>query len=606
MRILLRIAGYTLRYKGALALSYLSVLGVTVFAMAIPRFLGTAIDEVFTDDGSDKFMQLVWIAGAILVANLFRGICAYGQTYFSESISQHVAYTLRNAFYDHLQRLSFAYHDGEQTGNLMSKATSDVEGIRRFVQAGMVRGAYMFLLLIGISIMLVALNWKLAMLSLIFVPPLLWRGSIVMTQLRRSWRSVQDELGLMTTVLQENLAGQRVVKAFAADDYEQSKFSGRAGNVAYHSYEATKLEASNSAMMTMFYIAATGLILWAGGREVVGGNLTVGELAQFVFYLGLLAIPVRMAAWIVNSFARAISAGERLFAVLDAQSAVQEKPGAEPLSQVEGHVVFDSVSFGYDAASPVLNNVTLEAKPKQIIAMLGAPGSGKSSIVHLIPRFYDVTKGSVTIDGVDTRDTTLASLRANVGIVQQDVFLFTSTIRENIAYGAVNATEEQIVAAAKVAQLHDQIMEMPGGYDTWVGERGLTLSGGQRQRLAIARTLVLNPPILILDDSTSSVDTETEHKIHQAMKEVVKGRTTFVIAHRLSTLKEADLILVMDKGEIVQRGSHERLVSRPGPYQSIYELQFRPQESVETNGHQPTPETAGWSLTAPSPAGGAE
>ena len=241
-----------------------------------------------------------------------------------------------NAFYDHLQRLSFAYHDGEQTGNLMSKATSDVEGIRRFVQAGMVRGAYMFLLLIGISIMLVALNWKLAMLSLIFVPPLLWRGSIVMTQLRRSWRSVQDELGLMTTVLQENLAGQRVVKAFAGDEYEQSKFSGRAGNVAYHSYEATKLEASYSAMMTMFYIAATGLILWAGGREVVGGNLTVGELAQFVFYLGLLAIPVRMAAWIVNSFARAISAGERLFAVLDAQSAVQEKPGAEPLSQVEG------------------------------------------------------------------------------------------------------------------------------------------------------------------------------------------------------------------------------------------------------------------------------
>ena len=606
MRILLRIAGYTLRYKRALALSYLSVFGVTVCAMAIPRFLGTAIDEVFTDDGGDKFMQLVWIAGAILVANLLRGICAYGQTYFSESISQQVAYTMRNAFYDHLQRLSFAYHDGEQTGNLMSKATSDVEGVRRFVQAGMVRGAYMFLLLVGISIMLVALDWKLAMLSLIFVPPLLWRGGIVMGQLRRSWRSVQDELGLMTTVLQENLAGQRVVKAFAADDYEQSKFSGRAGNVAYHSYEATKLEASNSAMMTMFYIAATGLILWAGGREVVGGNLTVGELAQFVFYLGLLAIPVRMAAWIVNSFARAISAGERLFAVLDAQSAVQEKPGAEPLSQVQGHVVFDGVSFGYDAASPVLNNVTLEAKPKQIIALLGAPGSGKSSIVHLIPRFYDVSKGSVTIDGVDTRDTTLASLRTNVGIVQQDVFLFTSTIRENIAYGAVNATEEQIVAAAKVAQFHDQIMEMPDGYDTWVGERGLTLSGGQRQRLAIARTLVLNPPILILDDSTSSVDTETEHRIHQAMKEVVKGRTTFVIAHRLSTLKDADLILVMDKGEIVQRGSHERLVSRPGPYQSIYELQFRPQESVETNGNQPTPQTAGWSLAAPSPAGGAE
>jgi ATP-binding cassette subfamily B protein len=607
MRILARIVGYTFHYKRYLFLAYFSTVGFAAFALALPWLLGTAIDKVFNTDGSSVLTTLFTLSIAILAVNVLRGVSAYGQQFYGEAVSQRVAYELRNAFYDHLQHLSFAYHDSEQTGNLMSKATVDVEGIRRFIQAGMIRGAYTFLLLVSVSVLLAFLDWKLALVSLIFVPPLIWRGVTVMSQLRESWRAVQAEMGHMTTVLQENLAGQRVVKAFGAEEYEEEKFHGRAGNVAYHSYEASKLEAYNTASMSLFYIGATGLILWIGGREVIGGNLTVGELAQFVFYLGLLAIPVRNMAWVVNSFARGISGGERLFAVLDARSVVQERPDAKPMSDVQGHVVFDDVSFGYDPASPILKRVSFEARPKQVIAMLGAPGSGKTSVVNLLPRFYDVTEGRVTIDGIDVRDTTLASLRSSVGIVQQDVFLFTASIRDNIAYGATDATDEQVIEAAKVAQLHDHIISMPQGYNTWVGERGQTLSGGQRQRLAIARTLLLDPPILILDDSTSSVDTETEHRIRQAMTEVVRGRTTFVIAHRLSTLKDADLILVLDRGEIVQRGTHDELVSQPGPYRRIYELQFLPQEGGSTNGYDAMEPGQGWSMTpAVSPAGGSE
>jgi ATP-binding cassette subfamily B protein len=594
MATLLRLVKYALRYRTSLFLAYFSVVAITVASMAIPRILGTAVDEVFTSDGEGQWAQLVSLAAAILVASVIRGLGGFGQAYYAEAVSQRVAYDLRNAFYDHLQRLSFAYHDKGQTGDLMSKATADVEAIRRFVQAGMVRGVHTLVLFIAISVVLVLLDWKLALYSLIFIPPLVWRGIAVMFQMRRSWRAVQEEMGRMTTVLQENLAGQRVVKAFAAEGHEMEKFHARAEQVAYHSYEATKLEAANSAMMTMFYVAATGLIVWAGGREVIRGTLTVGELAQFIFYLGLLAQPVRMVAWIVNSVARAIPAGERIFSVLDAQSAVQERPEAPAMPRVQGHVVFENVSFGYAAAAPVLKGISVEARPRQVVALLGPPGSGKSSIAHLIPRFYDVTAGRVTIDGIDVRDVSLASLRANVGIVQQDVFLFISTIRENIAYGVVGATDAEVERCAKIAQLHEFIASLPEGYQTWVGERGITLSGGQRQRLAIARTLLLDPPILILDDSTSSVDTETERHIRQAMRSVIQGRTTFVIAHRLSTLKDADLILVLDKGEIVQLGTHQELLSRPGPYQRLYELQLRPQEDPATDGVGAGVEAGAW------------
>ena len=301
---------------------------------------------------------------------------------------------------------------------------------------------------------------------------------------------------------------------------------------------------------------------------------------MFILLLNQLTFPIRMTPFIINSFSRAASSGARLFDVLDARSPVDEVPGAREMARAQGYVRFKEVSFSYDQHEPALKHVSISAPPGSVVALLGTPGSGKSTIVNLLPRFYDATEGQITIDGVNTRDVTLASLRRNVGMVQQDVFLFSATVRDNIAYGAVDASFDEVVQAAKIAQLHDAIMSFPQGYDTWVGERGSTLSGGQRQRLSIARTILIDPPVLVLDDSTSSVDVETERLIHRAMTEVMKGRTTFVIAHRLSTVREADMILVLKDGEIVEQGSHLELIGRPGIYRDIYELQLRPREEV--------------------------
>ena len=582
MSILRRLFGFALKYKSRLLLAYLSTIGVASFALAIPKILGTAVDEVV---GSGEFGQLLVLALIILGLSIMRGIAAYGQQYLGESLGQRVAYDIRNIYYERLQRLSFAFHDNQRSGDLMSRATADVEGVRMFIQGGMVRGGYMVLLIIGVSIILIISSWKLALMSLVFVPFIVLRTSTIMLQMRRNWMAERTEMGHLNTVLQENLAGQRVVKAFAADEYEKEKFSYRAGEVARYGFIAEQLQAVPPSLNNFFFLGGTGVILWYGGRQVVEGHMTEGELVAFLLYMGLLAIPVRMTAWIVNSFSRAMSSGERIFYVLDAESPVEEKHDALVMPRVKGDVRFDNVTFGYSETSPVLQEVNFEVASTKVMAILGAPGSGKTTVVHLIPRFYDVTQGQITIDGMDIRDMTLASLRQNVGIVQQDVFIFTSTIRANIAYGAVDASMEDVIRAAKLAQLHDFIETMPDGYDTYVGERGVTLSGGQRQRLAIARTLLLDPPILILDDSTSSVDTETEHLIRQALNTVIQGRTTFVIAHRLSSVKNADTVLVMKDGRIVQQGVHDELIQVPGPYQEIYELQLRPQEP-EINGHQ--------------------
>ncbi|MDP6101783.1 MAG: ABC transporter ATP-binding protein [Dehalococcoidia bacterium] len=593
MSILIRLIGFALKYKPRLLLAYLSTIGVAVFALSIPRILGTAVDEVV---GSGEFQQLLVLALAILVLSVMRGVAAYGQQYLGESLGQRVAYDLRTTYYEKLQRLSFAFHDNQRSGDLMSRATADVEGVRMFIQGGVIRGGYMVLLILGVSVILIASSWKLALMSLVFVPFILLRTSTIMLQMRRNWLAERTEMGLLNTVLQENLAGQRVVRAFAAEDYEKEKFGYHASEVARYGFNAERLQAVTTSLNNFFFLGGTGVILWFGGGQVVEGKMSEGELVAFLLYMGLLAIPVRMTAWIVNSFSRAMSSGERIFYVLDAESPVKEKRDALEMPRVKGDVRFENISFGYSDISPVLHQVDFEVPSTKVLAILGAPGSGKTTVVHLIPRFYDVTEGRVTIDGMDIRDVTLASLRKNVGIVQQDVFIFTSTIRANIAYGAVDASMEDVIRAAKLAQLHDFIKSMPQGYDTYVGERGVTLSGGQRQRLAIARTLLLDPPILILDDSTSSVDTETEHLIRQALNTVIQGRTTFVIAHRLSSVKNADAILVMRDGRVVQQGVHDELLRVPGPYQEIYELQLRPQET-ESNGRQEITPKVGGSTT---------
>jgi ABC-type multidrug transport system fused ATPase/permease subunit len=586
MRILIRITGMAWHYRGRLILAYISFFAAIGFSLLIPRLFGNSIDRlVDIQNGQVVILDvalsvLALMGGALLGVSLLRGFSDFARTYTTDSLSQMVAYDLRNLLYDKLQHLSFGFHDKEHTGNLMSKATSDIEGVRRFVNMGLVRSLDVAIRVIAITSILMFLNWKLALLSLVFVPFVVLRSTLVLRKLRSMWLHVQEVMGESVTILQENLVGIHVVKAFASEEYEKKKYARKAQELREEYFKSESLQGVNSAWMTLYFTLALGLIIWFGGWEVIRGNLTAGGLTQFILYMNQLTFPIRASAQIINSFSRAISSGQRLFEVLDARSPVAEKPDAAELGRAQGHVRFNNVSFSYDQRIPALKQVSVDAPPGQITAILGAPGSGKSTVVSLLPRFYDVTGGQITIDDKDIRDFTLQSLRRNVGIVQQDVYLFSATIRDNIAYGSVNASFEDVVRAAKIAQLHDQIMSLPEGYDTWVGERGATLSGGQRQRLSIARTVLIDPPVLILDDSTSSVDVETERLIHRAMIDVMKGRTTFVIAHRLSTVREAHLILVMRDGEIVEQGTHEELMARRGVYRDIYELQLRPQEEM--------------------------
>ena len=586
MQILVRITKIAWKFRARLILAYLSFLGAVGASLLIPQLFGEAIDLLVAIDGDGIIREptsnrtLTYFALGILGASLLRGFLDFARTYCTDSLSQKVSYDIRNSFYDKLQHLSFAYHDTVHTGDLMSKATADVEAIRRFVNMGLVRALEVVVRVIALLLILSFMNWELTLISLAFVPFIVIRSSMVMGRLRRMWALVQMRMGEAVTILQENLVGIHVVKAFASEEYEKKKFARKAHELREEYYKSERLQGTNSAWMTLFFTSGMGLILWYGGWEVIRGDLTVGGLTKFILYLSQLTFPIRMSSFIINSFSRAITSGGRIFEVLDAESPVMQKSDAAVLERAEGRVEFEDVSFSYSERIPALQHLNISAKPDQITAILGAPGSGKSTIVNLLPRFYDVTEGCITIDGKDIRDFTLESLRHNVGIVQQDVFLFSANIHDNIAYGVKGATREDVIRAAKVAQLHDHIDSLPDGYDTWVGERGATLSGGQRQRLSIARSILIDPPVLILDDSTSSVDVQTERMIHQAMVNVMKNRTTFVIAHRLSTVREADLIVVLKDGQIAEQGTHDELLAANGIYQNIYELQLQPQEEL--------------------------
>jgi ATP-binding cassette subfamily B protein len=409
-------------------------------------------------------------------------------------------------------------------------------------------------------------------------------------RLRPIWLSVQQQQGAYSAVLQEAISGMRVVQAFTAEDREFEKFKDANWQVRERSLRANRIAASRQPMITFCMQLLMVAVLAYGGLEVLNGDMTYGTIVAFAQYIAQLATPIRQVGTLLNTSSRAAASGERIFEILDMQSEITDRDGAVELPMVRGDVEYEHVSFGYGKDLNVISDINLSVKAGEMIAFLGPVGSGKSTVLNLLPRFYDVTEGRITIDGYDVRDVTLASLRANVGVVMQDVFLFSGTIRENISYGRPEATEEEIIAAAGTARLHDFIMNQPQGYDTWVGERGITLSGGQKQRVSIARTLLLNPNILVLDDSTSSVDMETEYLIQQAMGALMEGRTSFVIAQRLRTVRDADRIVVLDGGRIVETGTHEELLTANGLYRDIYEVQLKDQESIalaEASGAAP-------------------
>ncbi len=563
-----------LRLAGALACTVAAVL----LHLAVPLILKSVLDDGLDPDNPG----FVYVAGALLVGvTALRGAAVYGQNYLVAFLAQRLAYRLRNLLYDKLQRLSFAYHDRAQTGDLMSRAAADVEAVRHFFHFGLPMVFSVLLTGLGTTAALVWLDWRLAVLAVGGFAVILAVSVAMGRWLRPLQEIVQAHTARLSVAWQESLTGIRVVKAFGRERSQEESFSEVAGDLYKAHMRVTHAQALSLPLLTLLLAVGLGLTLYVGGREVILGGMSLGTLVAATSYLVQLGHPLRRLSWLAGMASRCQAGGRRLFEVLDAVSEVRESPRARTLPQVRGALRFEHVSFHYDRHLPVLHDISFTAEPGQTVALLGSTGSGKSTLAQLIPRFYDPTGGVVSLDGIDVRDLQLDALRRHIGIVMQDTWLFSNTIRDNIAYGRPDIGLEAIVAAAKAAHAHDFIMKSPHGYDTWVGERGVTLSGGQRQRIAIARAFVRDPRLLILDDATSSVDVETEFLIQRALRSLMMGRTTMVIAHRLYTLRHADLILVLSGGRIVQRGTHDELLDEPGLYQTVHKQQSRdPDERV--------------------------
>jgi len=560
------------RYWWAALGAFLSMVVVNAANLATPQLLLRLIDQGIVQMN----MAIIWqVAGGLVAIALGRGLFNFLQGYLSEYTSQGVAYEMRNAIFARLPNLSFSYHDRSQTGKLMTRMTSDVELVRTFTGMGILQLLGAVIMFVGTLIILLTMNWQLTLIFLALIPLVGVLFFFFIRTMMPLSKVVQQALGELNSVLQENLAGIRIVKAFAREDYEMQRFAGK--NAALYEQGLKLLKTFSTFFPLVFFIANLGIlaVVIVGGNQVLGGRLTPGELVAFVSYQGYLLMPVVMLGFVASMLSRAEASAERVFEVLDADSDIKNRTDAVPLPPVRGAVRFDEVTFRYvGAEGDVICNISFEALPGQTVAILGVTGSGKSSIINLIPRFYDVTQGKVTIDGYDVREVTLDSLRSQIGIVLQETTLFSGTIRENIAYGRPDATLEQVIQAAQTAQIHDEIVLLPEGYETVVGERGVGLSGGQKQRIAIARALLVDPPILIMDDSTSSVDSQTEFRIQQALDKLRKGRTTFVIAQRISTVLNADKILVLDEGELVAEGTHAELMQNSAIYREIYDSQL--------------------------------
>jgi ATP-binding cassette subfamily B protein len=576
-------------YLADQVLQALEKIPAAMASAALPRILtalnypaDTTLETLKAALTADKTGAPTALMNAILFMVGFavlRGVFGFLQAYWAEKNSQAVAYDLRNDLYAKIQKLSFSYHDRNQTGQLMIRATDDVEKVRLFIGQGLLQLVGAAILLGGTLIILFTTNVPLAWTTMPLLPAAAILFIVFSSLARPMFTLVQQKLSRLNTILQENLAGIKVIKAFTREKEQKAKFDASADDVMNQQIKLARLFTFLFPFVFMIANLGQAGILYVGGQQIIAGTLTLGEWQQFSMYVMYLFFPIAMFGMIITQMSQAAASAQRIFEILDAKSDISDQPGAQPLPPVTGHVKFEDVTFRYfSGGEPVLDKVSFEALPGETIALLGATGSGKTSIINLLPRFYDPTEGRVTIDGHDLREVTLSSLRSQIGIVLQETTLFSGTIRENIAFGKPEASDDEIIAAAKAAQAHDFIMAFPDGYNTHVGERGQTLSGGQKQRVAIARALLLNPRLLILDDSTSSVDMTTESAIQKALDVLMKNRTSFVIAQRISTVMNADKIIVLDKGAVVAIGKHAELMEENPIYAEIYNSQILSRE----------------------------
>ncbi|NLE45387.1 MAG: ABC transporter ATP-binding protein [Chloroflexi bacterium] len=568
MKSLWRALSYLKSYGLTAAGAFVSLLVSSGASLLIPR-----MTQIIIDDGISAGQIDIVIASALGMVGLAVAVSVFTflQGVLSARTAHGVAYDLRNQIYGKIQSLSFSYHDQAQTGQLLTRATSDVERLQQFVGMGFIQLLSAVLMMIGAITFLFVTDWQLALIILFVVPLTFGLFGFFASRARPLFTRIQQTVGQLTTILQENLAGVRVVKAFARESYEASRFERANENVLELSLAVGKLFAVGIPAIFVIADLATLAVYWFGGYQTIAGRLSVGRIVAFSNYMMMAFFPMLMLGMIIAVLSQAGASADRVFEILDSRVEILDRPDAIELKAVLGHIAFKHVSFRYfEGSDDVLHDVSFVARPGETIALLGATGSGKSTIVALVPRFYDATGGRVMIDGHDVRDVTQDSLRRRIGIVLQETTLFSGTIRDNIAFGRQDATIEEITAAAKAAEAHDFITAFPAGYDTVVGERGMTLSGGQKQRIAIARALILDPRILILDDATSAVDYETELRIQQALSRLMKGRTSLVIAQRIATVLNADQILVLHEGEIVAQGKHEDLLQTSPAYVEIY------------------------------------
>jgi ATP-binding cassette subfamily B protein len=605
LRILGRAIRYVGRYRWIAILAYGSLIVATGAQLMVPQMMQTILDTVVQSLAATQVLALpanaqslaaqklgktiaelqaaqagataalVTVGIGIFGFAILRALFSFSQQFNAERLSHNLAFDFRNELFAKIQRLSFSYHDRNQTGQLMIRATDDVEKVRLFIGQGIVMTLQAFVLLGGALVMLWFTNPALTLVIMPILPIALVVFMVFGAFTQPLFMRVQARLSALNTILQENLAGFKVVKAFAREPQETARFKTSADELLMQQMQVARM--FSFLMPFIFLIANLGqaAILYFGGNQIINTTLTIGEWQKFSLYLVYVFFPMGMLGMIINLMSQAAASAQRIFEILDTKNEVENKPGAQELKEIKGDVRFENVTFRYfKGGEPVLNRVSFDAKPGQTIALLGATGSGKTTIINLVPRFYDTREGRILIDGRDVRDVTIESLRPQIGIVLQETTLFSGTIRDNIAFGKPNATMDEVIAVARAAAAHDFITEFPHGYETPVGERGQTLSGGQKQRIAIARALLLDPRILILDDSTSSVDLATELHIQRALDQLMKGRTSFVIAQRISTVLNADQILVLDKGEIVARGTHEELLESSEIYAEIYTSQL--------------------------------